>query len=224
MTDQTLPPPMPKQDQRKSGGRNCWVIGCSGCLILLLLLVVAGWLLSWQIKRSFSAEPFERIELSETQKRESEAKLRSAGMLEGRDDAEIQLPEEGLVLTETDLNYLISREPELADIVRIDLEPEKIHAELRIPMDEHDPEAKRLALSGAIEVRQKNDVLEIYLTELKFGEFSLPKFMMNEMAKEDLGAEVFSDPETRRQFQENVERIEVRKDEILIVPKTRPTP
>lgn len=221
MTDQTLPPPVPRQDQQKSGGRNCWVIGCSGCLIVLLVLIVAGWLLSWQIKRGFSSEPFEPIELSEAQKRESEAKLRSAGMLEGREEAEVQLPEEGLVLTEADLNYLISRNPDIADVVRVDLEPERIRAEMRVPLDENDPDGKRLTLGGTIDVRQKGEVLEIYLTELKIGNFSLPKSLMREMGKEDLGAEIFSDPETRRQFRENVERVEVRKDEILIVPKPK---
>ena len=220
MTD-TLPPPAPPPVQSESKGRNCWIMGCSGCLIVILLVVVLGFVGMWWLRKTFMVEPFEPIEITETQAAAADVKLKSLNLLndDGQVSEDFTMPPGGLRLTETEVNYWISQQNvEYADAVRLDFEPGQIRAELRWG----DPGSmQRWNLSGTISVEQTPEELDVRLLDLRMGGFKLPQSVMDEVGTENLAAEMFSDPQTKKDFQEKVEKIEILKDEILLVPKKR---
>jgi hypothetical protein len=218
MTD-TLPPPAPPPVQSESKGRSCWIVGCSGCLIALLVLVLLGFAGMWWLRKTFMVEPFDPIEISETEAAAADAKLKSLNLLneQGQISDEFEMPPEGLRLTESEVNYWISKQdPEIADAVRLDFEPGLIRGEFRWG---EPGSQQRWNLSGTISVEQKEDELDIRLLDLRMGGFALPDSVMKEIGAENLAAEAFADPETKKDFQEKVEKIEILKDEILLIPK-----
>jgi len=218
MTD-NLPPPSPPPVQSESKGRNCWIVGCSGCLIALLVLVLLSFAGMWWLRKTFMVEPFEPIEITEQQAAEAEAKLTSLNLLteEGEAMEEFTMPPGGLRLTETEVNYWISKQNhELSDSVRVDFEPGQIRTELRLG---EDGSLQRWNLSGTVSVEQTEDSLDIRILDLRMGGFALPEAMMKEVGAENIAEEMFADPQTRKDFQEKVEKIEVLKDEILLIPK-----
>lgn len=220
MTD-SLPPPAPPPVHSESKGRNCWIVGCSGCLIALLVLVLLGVAGMWWLKKTFMVEPFEPIELSETDAQRADAKLKSLKLLDdqGQISREFVMPPEGLRLTENEVNYWISQQDtEIKDAVRLDFEPGQVRGEFRWNTS---GSKQRWNLSGTISVEQTADELDIRLLDLRMGGFTLPASMMNEIGSENLAAEMFSDPQTKKDFQEKVEKIEILKDEILLVPKRK---
>lgn len=218
---ENLKPPAPPPVQTEAKGRNCWIVGCSGCLIALLvvvLLLAAGF---WWIKKTFIVEPFEPIEISETESAAADAKLKELKILDenGQISQDFEVPAEGLLLTETEVNYLISQQDsELADSLRLDFEPDQIRADFRLG---EPGSLQRWNLSGTVSVKQTEEGLDVRLLDLRMGGFALPKSVMEEIGTENIAAEAFSDPEVQQNFQENVEKVEVRKDEILLVPKAK---
>jgi hypothetical protein len=218
---ENLKPPAPPPVQSESKGRNCWLVGCSGCLIVLLLMVLLGFAGIWWVRKTFMVEPFDPIELSETEAAKAEEKLKSLNLLgeDGQAVEEFEMPEEGLLLSENEVNYWISQQDEeLADSVRLDFEPGQIRAELRWA---EPGSQQRWNLSGTVSVEQTETGLDVRLLDLRMGGFALPKAVIDEAGKENLAAEVFSDPEVQKDFQEKVEKIEVLKDQILLVPKKK---
>lgn len=219
MTD-ALPPPVPAKSETQKKGRNCWVVGCSGCLIGIALLVIIGMVVTWQVKRAFMVEPFEPIEMTQTEEANAEAKLKALNLLESEGNApeDFEIPEQGLVLSEDEMNYWISRmDNEFSDAVRLDFEPGEVTAEMRMG----EGSGKRLSVMATLTVVQTEEDLDVRLIDLKLGKFSLPNSMKEEYRKENLALEAFSDPETKEAFQSRVEKIEILKDEILFVPKKK---
>ncbi|MGA0369896.1 MAG: hypothetical protein ACO3N7_10645 [Kiritimatiellia bacterium] len=217
MTD-SLPPPISPPSETPKSGRNCWVVGCSGCLIVLAVIVLLGMLISWQIKRTFLVEPFEPVQLSPQEEKAAQLKLESLNLLEegGKSPEKLEIPQQGLLLTEDEMNYWIStQDNELADSVRLDFEPGELTAEVRMG----EPGGKRWNLKARLSVVHEDNLLDVRLLDLKLGRFSLPASLMDEFAKENLATETFEDPETRAAFESRVERIEILKDQILFIPR-----
>lgn len=218
MTD-TLPPPAPPPVQSETKGRNCWIVGCSGCLIALLVIVLLGFAGMWWLRKTFLVEPFEPVEISETQARAADAKLKSLNLLndEGQISDDFEIPAEGLRLTETEVNYMISQQDfDMSDGLRVDFEPGQIRVELRQGAA---GSMQRWSMSGTVTLKQTEEELDARLIDVRMGPFALPKSFMDELGKENLLEEMFSDPQTKQDFQDNVDTIEIQKDAILIVPK-----
>lgn len=217
MTD-TLPPPMPARSPDPKKGRNCWLVGCSGCLIALLLLILVVGIGFWSLKRSLMVDPFGPVEMSAVEKSEAEAKLQSYNMLDsdGRMPDDFTFPEGGILLTENEVNYWISRMGnELSDAVRLDFEPNYIGAELRVG----ETGSSRWLIKAEVSVEQTESGPDIRLINARLGSFGLPKSILEEISKENLMEEMVEDAESREEIKTHVERIEVLKDQIRIVPK-----
>lgn len=210
-----------KSPTSKHGGGNCWAVGCGGCLGVLVLMLALGWAGWMYMKRSLSVDAFDPMKITEVEKEEARGKLEAVRLLDsekGEGGADVApIPEEGLVISERELNYWLStQDPELAESVRLRLAPGALTAEVRAKMDGSD---KRLGMRATVSVEQKGDVLDIRVRELKLGSFTLPKAVMRELAEENIGEEIFKDPEVRKAFNDTIERIEVREGEILLVPR-----
>ncbi|MEX2606645.1 MAG: hypothetical protein WD708_04805 [Kiritimatiellia bacterium] len=213
-----LPPPMPAQSADPDKGRNCWVVGCSGCLIAFLLLIVVVGIAFWSLKRSLMVDPFGPVEMTAVEKDIAEAKLTSYNMLnsDGKIPEDFTFPEGGILLTENEVNYWISRSGnDLSDAVRLDFEPNFIGAEMRIG----DPGSSRWLITAEVSVEQTESGPDIRLINARLGKFSLPKSFMEEISKENLMEDLLEDEESREEIKTHVERIEVLKDQIRIVPK-----
>jgi hypothetical protein len=218
MTD-PLTPPAPPPVTSDSKGKNCWVIGCGGCLIALLVLVLVVVGIGMWIKNTFLVEPFEPVSPAATEQARMEEKFRSYNLLNdsGQLADEFTVPEDGMVLTEDEVNYLISTYvDDLSDSVRIDFEPGEITANIRVG----EPGSQdRWSLSARISLEQTESGLDVRLLDVTMGGFALPKDVMAEIGAENLAEDAFSDPEFREQFEQNVEKIEVQKDQILLLPR-----
>lgn len=219
-----LPPPRPDHHGEKDQkNRSCWVTGCGGCLLVLFLLILLGMFMTWQFNRSFKVEAFAPLNLSAAEEAEIRGRLRSLKLLdaEGRPASEpIHLPAEGLSLSETEVNYLISQQAEgMSDSIRLDFEPGELTMEIRMGP----PEGKRLRMNAKVSVPASGNFQEVRLEQLKIGNFPVPVFMMDELRGEDLDIKFYQNPGAQKAFEAQVERIEIQKDRILFVPRSGPS-
>lgn len=201
--------------------RGCLFYGCSGGLILIAGVILAGLLLYQQLSRNFNQPPHAPLMLTAAE----EAELRELrGLLVAEEGGQRNLPQGGLRLSSRQLAGLLELEnPELENMVRFNLAPNLFGAELRLPMNENQPgNRKHFVLRFAFHVMQTGDRVEVRLRDARFGPIRLPGFMMRELENEDLLAEFFDDPENRQNFQNLVERIEIQQDAILFVPRLQP--
>jgi hypothetical protein len=220
MTD-TLPPPVPAQAPTPQKGRNCWLVGCSGCLIALLLLIAIVSVAFWSLRRSVMVDPFDPVELQPAEQAIADAKLQSFNLLnrEGRLPDDFTFPAQGIQLTEREVNYWISKmDNELADAVRLNFEPGHITVEMRVG----DRSRSRWLINAELSVEQMESGPDVRLVNARLGRYGLPKAILEEISKENLIKELLDDQETRKEIESHVGRIEVLKDEILIIPKQNP--
>lgn len=209
---------MPAQSPDPQKGRNCWLVGCGGCLIALLILILIVAAAFWAFKRSVMVDPFEPVEMSAVEKEQAEAKLQSYNMLDSKGELpeDFTFPEEGIVLSEQEVNYWISRlDNELSDTVRLDFEPNYIGAEIRAG----EGGKSRWLIKAEVSVEQTESGPDIRLINARIGKFGLPKSILKEINKENLMDEMLEDEESREEIKAHVERIEVLKDQIRIVPR-----
>ena len=220
MTD-PLTPPAPPPVPNESKGKNCWIVGCSGCLIVVLVIFLGSvFAVNWA-KNNFMTEPFEPLDLLPEEEARIEAKFEGLQMLndQGGVREDFELPAGGLILTETEVNYMISNSnDDMADALRIDFEPGEVMAELRILFEEG---GDHFRMSAGVSIEHVDGVLDVRLTNIGMGPFDMPAEILEDADSENLAEDFFEDDQAREAFQESIERIEVQKDQILIVPKAR---
>lgn len=204
------PPPAPKKE------RGCLFYGCGGCLVVVVIFLVAGLIMFQQLKNSFNQPPHAELMLTEGE--EAELKEIQALLELDEEEARRNFPQEGLRLTSRQLAGLLEmQDSDLKNMVRFDLQPDLFGAEIRVPT-ENDRE-KTMVIRIALSVVQTGDRIEVRLRDARFGAFRIPGFIMRELENEDLMVEFFDDPANRQAFQDLVERIEIQQDAILIVPR-----
>lgn len=209
-----LPPPMSAREPEPAKSRNCWVVGCGGCLGGLALLVIAGMVLASLVM----APPFEPVTLSPAERAQAEMKFRllETQQAEGRMDPLRTEFGQGLELTEQEVNYWISQAPDaFAGMLRLDFEPGEITARLRVG----EGQGKRVQLVGRVSVKQTGDQLEIRLVEVRMGRLPLPASLMKAFQNRDLMQEIFPNPRDRELFETSIEHIEIEKDRIRVIPR-----
>ncbi|MCC5848635.1 MAG: hypothetical protein JJU29_11115 [Verrucomicrobia bacterium] len=210
--DAPPPPPPPK-----SSGKGCWFYGCGGCLGVVLIFIIAGFVMTQRLKSHLNQPAHAPLVLTaedETTVEETRELLK----LSEEEDFLAALPAEGLRLTSSQLIALLEAEnPDMKDKVRLHLEPDLFRADIRVPREEGSDQ--HFVVQVTLYVVQVNDRVEIRLRDARFGPFGIPRFIMKELENEDFMAEFFADEENRRIFQETIETIEVQQDAILIVPR-----
>ncbi len=217
MTDPVPPSPSAVVQPEKKKGPSCWTVGCGGCLVLVLILVGIGVYINWQIQTKFLVEPFESMQLAESEMEKMDARLEEVEQLQSAAEAsgENWIPAEGLTFSEQEVNYWLSQEnPEFGDSVRIDFEPDEINAELRVG----EPGGRRLKLSARVSVKEGPDGLDVRIVDLKLGNISLPEQFLKELSSENLAQDAIDDPEVQQQLKESVGGVEILKDAILVLP------
>ncbi len=218
MTD-TLPPPrLPNASSSEKKGRNCWLVGCGGCLGVLAIFIILSMVAVWQFKRTFMVEPFVPIELSASEETQMREKLESLNLLDADGNApdKFEIPSEGMTLSEAEVNYWISSLDDTAsDSVRVDFEPNEIIAELRLG----NPGGKRLMVKAIIGVPADAKSFDFELLDLKLGNISISEAMISKLADGNTEFSTDMDPEMQKELDSKLDRIEILKDEIRFIPK-----
>lgn len=214
MTD-PLPPPLPVDPASHTKGRNCWVTGCGGCLILLGLLVVAGMIFA----KLLFVEPFKPIVLTESEIESARAKIQRLQLWDesGQAPGEQYFDKEGLRFSEKEVNYWLGmQDAEMARMLRLDFEPGQLSAELRLG----EREGRHMRWIGTVSIQKEAEGVDIRLLDVKMGRFPVPSTFISRYRDINLINELFPDPVSREKFASSIERIEILKDQILFIPVT----
>lgn len=205
------PPPAP------ASNKGCWKVGCGGCLVVLLLLAGFGFFVYLSIRSAFNQPPFEPLELTPAEEIELQRKTnRFQALAEG--EGTVAPPQEGFFFTGRELTAWLEREnPDLANTIRISTEPDLLRLEIRL--EDSEREGPRIGMEAAARIVQVGDRVEFNLVEIRMGPFRVPRFVMREIAREDLFQDLFADPEIRQAFSDHVERFEIRADGIWLMPR-----
>lgn len=208
-----------------SGGRNCFVYGCLGMLVIAVIGVVA---IVYGAKFAFNKAldtytDTQPAELPPVQLAEGKAKE-----VEERFEAFKQAFEAGeqtaLELTADDINAVIAGEPELAGKVRISVEGDQIEAQVSIPLDrllaDWGLKGRYLNGSARMKVSMENGVLKVHLQSLEAKGNAVPEQLMVEIRKENFAAEVNQDPEAAEKLG-RFDSIEVRDGKLILRAKQK---
>ncbi|GEM_PF-1083999 len=229
MSDPTpppMPPPVPPsggtpltttKPPKKSGGKNCLLYGCGGCGVVVLVLSLVGYFVFMSFMRSLTADPFPVAEISEARSEELD-KTFEPFIAAQESEEPFTLPEGGMRISEQDINDFIMLEGgEMADSLRVQLQEGQITFEGRFG---DAGQKDRVKVSGTMAVFQGAAGLEIQLTDIQLGKFSLPQAFMDEISQENIAEDMLEDPEFKKFIQESIGGIEVLDGEIILLPKS----
>ncbi|MEM6916237.1 MAG: hypothetical protein AAF491_06680 [Verrucomicrobiota bacterium] len=236
------PQPQPEQPSsptspgtgKTSSGKK-WGIGCGiGCLTLLILavvLVVVGINVGKKaitdfVEKGVSDAP---VELATTTIPEDE--VQSALQRFDSFSAAMEANEgvDPLILDETDINALIQNHPDfegISESMVVSIVDDKLTSEVSFDLDALElPES---FLSDAIAGKYFHGEVTLslgtiagrpsmYLESISVGGNPLPAAFMSELSKENILAEMQSDPELR-QFFERIEELKIEENTLIVTP------
>ena len=133
-------------------------------------------------------------------------------------------PAEQLLLTERDINALLTRKPEVkiwADKVYVSLEDNQIKGQVSIPLQGLNWIAKNRYLNGvaAFNVSLENGVLIVTAKEIKVKGKPLPETFMSRLRQENLAKDAYKDPKNAEVIRK-LDRIEVKDGRVIITPRS----
>ena len=133
-------------------------------------------------------------------------------------------PAEQLLLTERDINALLTRKPEVkiwADKVYVSLEDNQIKGQVSIPLQGLNWIAKNRYLNGvaAFNVSLENGVLIVTAKEIKVKGKPLPETFMSRLRQENLAKDAYKDPKNAEVIRK-LDRIEVKDGRLIITPRS----
>jgi len=207
--------PPPKQ------GRGCFFYGCLTALVLaaiLALVVFFTFRMIWSsIDGYLDEEPvnFPQRTVSEAEYNEISGRL--SNFFTG---LETPGDPEPLILTDKDINAYLAYHPELTELnnsVHFSIENSQIKGTLSLPLDDMGMSGRFLNGQGVFDLSLENDVLDLRIVSLTVRGHSLPEVFMSEIRKENFASEFLKDPEFR-QVLENLDRIEVKGNQIILTP------
>lgn len=134
-----------------------------------------------------------------------------------------------LTLTADEINALLQRHADAGDLVSVSIEGERITGRVSLPLDDLDVPlfARRLRgryLSGSagFAVSLEHGVLIVTIQSFEVGGRALPGWVLDQLRRENLVAEVYRDPEQAEKLREltaRFEAIHVRDGTLVVVPR-----
>jgi hypothetical protein len=219
MTDPNVPPPIRK-------GRGCFFYGCLTSLVLLLVVfLLALFTVRWirnEINAYTDTAPMTlpKVEMAEPEFKALEQRMKTFG-----DAMEQGKPAEPLILTERDLNALLTQKPNmktLANKVYVSLNGSQVTGQVSIPLDALGWIARGRYLNGeaTFHVSLENGVLIVTADELKVKGKPLPETFMKEMRKQNLARDAYQDPKNAEAIGK-LESIQVQDSRAIIKARAR---
>lgn len=203
---------------------GCVLSGCLGlvvCSVLGLLLIGASavWLYQSQLAKYTSRESrtLPRVELSDEEIHEIEMRLEEFhGSLE---KGEIVEP---FVLSEDEINALISQQDPFRGRVYVDIEEGRMTAQVSMPTDQI-PGGQGRYFNGevTIEAELKDGELNVRVDQASVNDQPVPEVVLSELRKQNLAQEIMQDPEARKTL-DRFESLRMEKDRIVLIPASPP--
>lgn len=243
------PPPPPVAEESapqpplKKEGKGCFFYGCLSAIVLLLVIVATAGVTAWMVKRSLNPKPIEPTVLTAEEQQVFDEKIEivmeaqdeppvgssveaaaveagtqvlNAGEEVEEDEDFIRKP---LVLTERELNSIISKNTDLADKVYVSLRRNRIQFKGNFPVPDD------LPLWGGrtirINVRNRLELvdgrLELRMENIALGGIPVPSAWIQDIKGKDLLSDVFADDDFVRALSEGVESLEVENGQIVLM-------
>lgn len=196
--DAPRPVGLPGMEEPPSQGRGCWFWGCCGCLAtilaLFLVMVVGTYMGLGYVRKTFTSD--KAVEIPAVQ-----AAPERYQEIKGRLDTFVKAVDSGkggeLVLTQDDINILISEHPDwelLKGKVYVKIEGEEIKADACIPIHGI-PRLNGRYLNGTVgaKVSLKNGVFLVTPETIVVNGKPVPETAMKEIRKRNLARDVYED-------------------------------
>jgi hypothetical protein len=217
----------------QGGRRGCFFYGCLTLLALfMMLLLMAGARLFFASRQlaKFVTENAEDhpAELTVVTATDEEIQAIQARLkaFEAAFDDEKAPPPPPFELSELEVNQLIQHEPELRGRVYVDFEPDKIDGKVALPLDEFSWFSKSFKgkyLNGEGQFTAKitdQGFLDVHMVDFKLGNLKdLPVQAKVQIRRENM-ARSLNDDENVRKFLKKMDRLEILKDKVRLVPRS----
>jgi hypothetical protein len=203
--------------EKKSNLLTCLLVGCGGMILLMAATMVGVYFYIENVVETYTQETpatFSSKEVTEADR------LKLKGRLDSFKDKIESGDASSLILTEDDINTLISNAKELAGKVNVTIEGDQIKGQISVKLDDGIPLASGRYLNGeaSFSVRIKNGELEAYVESVDVNGNPLPDRLMNEIKGKNLADDVKIDERTRKNLM-RIERLEVKNGKIVLVVK-----
>ena len=216
----------PHQVEKKGSG--CWKWGAIGCLAVLFLLVIGGFI-AYRVTMKFvsevteeytSLEPMElpavnasRTEINDVMER---VRMFTSNLDEEKDPAP-------LILNSQDINILINNHPDwknLAGLANVTIEGNQVKGKISIPLGEISSifEGRYLNGEAVIRVGMTEGIPFLVIDSVEVGGKELPEDFMRELQKQNMWQRSNNNPGVNEVI-EKLESISVRDGMMVITPK-----
>ncbi|MDP6358425.1 MAG: hypothetical protein QF473_25115 [Planctomycetota bacterium] len=204
-------------EKKKSNFLTCLLVGCGGTILLVAIGVFGVYIYLKRTAEAYTQETaveFPSKQWTDADRERIEARLKSFGEKIESGDAS------SLVLTQDEINALISKEKELADKVYVTIEGDRITGQICVKLDEGIPLAGGRYLNGeaTFSVGIDDGELKAYVKSVEVNGKALPENFMDAIKDENLAADAKIDEKTRKNLK-RVERLEVKGGKIVLVVK-----
>lgn len=210
MSEAASPQPPKINPPPSRRGKGCLFYGSLAGLILVVVITTTALVTAWWIKRQIQAEPIPTTELTPQEQDALESKLqafRESGL-------------EPVVLTEKEINAMISQQPEFSGQADVTLKKDVINARYNYLFEEDVPffGGKTLQIRANLKVVHKNDRLTVQIKKVYLGPISIPNAWMGGLKNIDLVEEFMAEDPGFKQFVEGIEHLSIEDGRLVFVP------
>jgi len=207
--------------------------GCGiGCLIALgSMAIIAGvgiyvvWSFAGTMLETFTdeaARPLPAIEMPQEERDALVARAQAFGQA-----LESGAPAETLRLNSDEINMLLrSLAPDalpLLENIHVSIEDTLLKADVSIPSEQLGFPGRYVNGTGVFDISLQDGALAVYLQDFTVGSNAVPRQLLDAFRNENMAQGLSSDPEVRR-YLEQLESITVVGGEIVLTPKSAPSP
>ena len=217
---------VPQQQKKRSG---CWKIGGIGCVVVIIIAIIAGYfafkgikgLVSELTEKYTAAEPMDLPTVDASAEEVAAILDRVDSFTNALKGDDVPEP---LTLTSRDINVLINNHPEWKEIagkVYVTIEGDQVKGDISIPLGELGEmfEGRFLNGSSIFSIGMQSGRLLLFLDEAEVGGEKLPDEIMAALKEKNLAEKTNerSDMETLNK----IESITVQDGSLIIVPKAQ---
>lgn len=208
-------------------GRGCWFYGCITLIVLAILVAVLIGVGGFLAYRGYSKlvmdwtdttpRPMPEVTMPAEERKALEARVENF-----QESVKADKPTEPLVLDSDDINALIDDEPQLKGTMHVDIQGDKIKAEVSIPLEKTGlplTKGRYVNGSGTILVELEDDFLVVRLDDLEVRGKKMPDEMRSQLRAKNLADDFMNNPKNREMVA-RYKRIEVKDGKLYVYPKT----
>lgn len=196
---------------------TCLLVGCGGMILLAIMTSIGAYLYVKSTVETYTQETPASIATNEVTEAESQELVARLESFKSRIESGNA---SSLVLSQDDINALISKEKELAGKVYVTIEGGQIKGQISVKLEDGVPLAGGRYLNGqaSISVGIKHGELEAYLDSVEVNGKPLPDRFMVAIKGKNLATDVKIDEKTRKNLV-RIERLEVKDGKVVLVVK-----